>query len=451
MAKLVAQRPIPPSPRPFAFPSFTQARLSSGMHVRTVDIPGRPLAAVYLVLEAGALNEPAGREGVAALAARALTEGSERYGATEFAEAVEALGADLVARAGWETIVVSSRVPVARVEQVLELVAEATRRPSFAEPEIDRLRAERVNAIRQALASPMQRALWAFIGSTYDESSRFSRPAEGVIDSVSALTRDDVAEHYGRFATPGSATLVVAGDLRGTDVVGACERLFGDWSVGEPERPRPAVKERIAQTHVSIVHRPGSVQSNFVLGHGGIARSAPDYHAVELLEHVLGGSFMSRINQKLREEKGYTYGARGTFDARRQPGPFYAYAPVETSVTAPAIADAVAEIRRMRDEGAREEEVDDARTFLTGAFGLRFETPDAIAAGLVELALYELSDDYFDTYGDALSRLTADDVSRAARDHLRPDGMAIAIVGDADAITEPLRAAGFADVEVTTE
>jgi zinc protease len=263
---------------------------------------------------------------------------------------------------------------------------------------------------------------------------------------VTSLTRDDIAGYHRTFATPASATLVVAGDLSGVPVVKLVEQLFGAWRAPEPSRAQPEATTTEHQTTVTVVDRPGSVQTNFLIGHGGIARGDEDELALDVFDTIFGGSFSSRLNLKLREEKGYTYGARSALVTGRIPGPFFFFAPVETSVTEPAIVDALATLRETLDGGVTQAELDFARDYMAGIFALRFETPDAIAGGIVELVEFGLPDDHFDAYGPALQRLGTADVDAAARRRIHPNALTIAMVGDAEKIAEPLRALGTLSV-----
>ena len=275
------------------------------------------------------------------------------------------------------------------------------RRPRLPENEIERLKQERLNGIRQAYSNPMQRAMIAFAAAAYTGESLYGRPQGGTFETVGTLGRAEVAAHYGTYATPGSATLVIAGDLTDTGIDDVVAGLFAEWRTTEPARRAAIADSSATPTSVLVVDRPGSVQSNIVLGHVGIPRNAPDYNAVELMAHALGGSFNSRMNIRLREEKGYTYGSRAMFDPRRKAGPFLAVAPVERSVTADAVADMLGVIRSVAAEGLKQDELDAARDYQTGIFALRFETPEAIASGIDEIVAYSLTDDYFDTYGRA--------------------------------------------------
>jgi zinc protease len=288
----------------------------------------------------------------------------------------------------------------------------------------------------------------AFLQSVYTPESSYARPFDGTTETVERLSRDDVAAYYRRFATPGTATLVLAGDLESGDWMRTVERLFGDWDVAEPDRRIPSAEEAIDETRTTLVHRPGSVQAQIVTGHLGLARRTPDFFPVTLLVTILGGLFTSRLNLKLREEKGYTYGARAWIDFRRQPGPFAASAAVEIDVTAPALADTLEVIRKVHEGGVTQEELDPARDYLIGVLPLRFETPEAITGAISNLVVHGLPDDYFDSYRTSMEAVTVDDIAEAARNRLRPSQMATVVVGDADELEEPLRQGGFGPLTI---
>jgi zinc protease len=201
---------------------------------------------------------------------------------------------------------------------------------------------------------------------------------------------------------------------------------------------------------VTLVSRPGSVQSSILVGHVGLPRLIPDYFAVTAMVNILGGLFSSRLNLKLREEKGYTYGVRAWFDFRRQAGPFGAGTAVATQVTVEAIADTIDEIRRLHDDGVTSEEVELAKDYLVGIFPLAFETPEAISQAIVRILVYGLPEDYYQTYRQMMQAVTVEEASRAAKDRLRPDRMAIVVVGDAE-LEGPLKEAGFGPVTVTED
>ena len=330
------------------------------------------------------------------LAARALTEGTARHDAIALTEAAERLGASLHAEAGWDALTVGVDVPAAVSSQRSSWSPRSSSRPTFPESEVERLRDERLNDLLQAQADPRRRVEEAFVGTIYAADAPYHRPSGGTRDTVERLTADALRAAYQRTLRPERATLVVGGDLAGLDVDGMAERLFGSWAGSGARHGASDAGGAIDDTGTSVgrlvrvIHRPGSVQTEIRVGHRGLPRRIADFHAVSVMSAILGGLFNSRLNMKLREEKGYTYGAGAGFDMRRGAGPFAARAAVNTEVTVPAIVDMLAELTRMRDVPVDEAELAAARDFLIGVFPLRFETAGAVVGALGSLAVHGL-------------------------------------------------------------
>jgi zinc protease len=449
----LATRPVPGTPRPFTFPAVERGRLAGGLPVLLVHLPGRPLVSATLLLPMGAVDEPAAVGGATVLAARSLLEGTRRRDALALVEASERLGASLRAEAGWDSTVIGVEVPAERLAQALELLAEVAREPAFPPHEVERLRDQRLNDLLQAKADPARRAEEAYLATVYDAASPYARPAGGLKDTVAGIDAGVVATAYASWPGFDRAALVVGGDLTGLDVTGILEPLLGDLAPapGALAAPVPTDAGRLDRSVVRIVHRAGSVQSELRVGHRGLPRRSPDFHAVSVMSAILGGLFNSRLNMKLREEKGYTYGAGAGFDLRRHAGPFTARAAVNTDATAPALADLVAELRRMRDEPPTDAELRAARDYLVGVFPLRFETPGPVVSAVGGLLTYGLPDDELERYRPAVEAVTAGDVLAAARAHLDLERLAIVMVGDADAVTADVDALGLGELEVIRE
>jgi zinc protease len=447
---VVAERPTPGVPRPYEFPGLTEARLDNGLTILVADLPGRPLVSASVVIPTGAVDEPADEGGAAVLAARALTEGTERYDAVALIEASERLGASLHADAGWDATSVSVDVPTTRLRAALELLAEVLLRPTFPPDEVDRLRDERLNDLLQAQADPRRRADEAFIDTIYAPESPYHRPSGGTRETVDRLDAGVLRRAYARTVDPSRATLVVAGDLGGQDAVAMVHDLLDAWTAPESPRGGGAIVDTAAATtrRIRVVHRPGSVQTEIRIGHPGLPRRIPDFHAVSVMSAILGGLINSRLNMQLREAKGYTYGASAGFDMRRGAGPFSARAAVNTEVTVPAIVDTLAELERMRDTSVEASELAAARDFLVGVFPLRFETPGAIAAALSGLAIHGLPVEELIEYRRRIEAVGIEEAAAAAREHLHIDEAAIVLVGDADAIGPLLEAADLGTVVI---
>lgn len=451
---VLADRPEPGAPRAYEFPAVTGRTLSNGVSLVVADLPGRPLVSASLILTGGSVEEPADQAGAMVLAARALTEGTERHDAIALTEAAERLGASLHAEAGWDALTVGVDVPATRLEPALELVAEVLLEATFPESEVERLRDERLNDLLQAQADPRRRVEEAFVGTIYTPEAPYHRPSGGTRDTVERLTADALRATYQRTLRPERATLVIGGDLAGLDVDGMAERLFGRWTGAAGGTRSGTARGAIVDTGttvgrlVRVIHRPGSVQTEIRVGHRGLPRRIADFHAVSVMSAVLGGLFNSRLNMKLREEKGYTYGAGAGFDMRRGAGPFSARAAVNTEVTVPAIVDMLAELTRMRDVPIDETELAAARDFLIGVFPLRFETAGAVVGALGSLAVHALGVEELIGYRVNIEAVDVAAVAAAARSHLHVDDASIVLVGDVDAFGPALEAAGLGRIVI---
>jgi zinc protease len=450
MTDLVATRPVPGTPRPYEFPSVSRTRLDNGLSLLVVDMPGRPLVSASLILPNGAADEPPEEAGATVLAARALSEGTERYDAIGLIEAAERLGASLHAEAGWDATSAGVDVPAARLDPALELLAEMAAHPTFPEAEVDRLRDERLNDLLQARADPRRRAEEAFVETIYAADSPYHRPSGGTRETVERLDSARLRAAHARGFDPGRATLVIGGDLRGIDAPAIVERLFGGWSRDAGAGPGSTITDApgLDSRLVRVIHRPGAVQTEIRIGHTGLSRRIPDFHAVQVMSAILGGLFNSRLNMKLREEKGYTYGASAGFDLRRAAGPFAARAAVNTEATVPAVTEFLVELERIATDPVSDAELKAARDFLVGVFPLRFETPGAVVGSLSGLVVHGLDEQELIRYRAAVEAVTVDDVARAAREHIQLGRAAIVLLGDADTFGKDLEAGGFGPVVV---
>jgi predicted Zn-dependent peptidase len=454
---IVSERPVPGQPRPYEFPPTSRFALRTGLRVIVTPMPGRELVSASLVIRSGAVDEPDALGGATVLAARALTEGTEVRDAIALTEAAERLGASIHAEAGWDATSAGLDVPASRLEPALELLAEVVRRPSFPESEVERLRDERLTDLLQAKADPRRRADEAYVSTIYAGSSPYHRPAGGTADTVARLTAADLRSVQARSVTPSRSALVVAGDVDPDHVLAIVERLFGEWTGADagfdgsdgssPIDDAAAIDER----RVVVVHRPGAVQTEIRIGHPGLARRTDDFYPVTVMSAILGGLFNSRLNMNLREEKGYTYGASAGFDLRRGRGPFTARAAVNTEATITSLREFLLELDRIREAPVTEAELRAARDYLVGVFPLRFETPGPVAGSLAGLFVHSLPDDELAHYRARIEAVTADDVLRVAREHIRPERAAIVLVGDHDQFGGALEAEDLGPIEVVRD
>ena len=436
-AELIGSRPAPSEPRPWSFPAFERRDVAGG-RVIACNLPGKPLAVVSLVLTSGATSEPAGKEGVALLLARALSEGTTNRDAYGFAVAGEGLGASWRADTDWDSFRCGFEVPADQLLAATELLAEAVREPALDDATLDRVRDERLDELALDLSQPGPRASMAFADAVFTADSRYSRLDGGDIKSLAGLTADDIRAFHRDRIGPTVATLVLVGDLSGADIDAIGRVMFDGWHNDVSPAAPANVAVNGGPRRIVLVDRPGSVQSMVYAGHDAPNRKTPDYVPMTTMSLALGGMFNSRLNLKLREEKGYTYGAFGGFDCRRDGGVFVARAAVQTAVTGAAVTDLMKELETMHEGGLTAEELERARSYRAGIFPINFAGPGAVASGLGDVVVHGHPDDHFDRLRAEIQATTLDQVNETTVTRLRPDEAVIVVVGDAAAVRDDL-------------
>jgi zinc protease len=445
--------PAPGPSRPFHFPGMTRTRLSNGLDVRVISHRSVPVAAVVLLVPGGSSVDPTGRPGLASIAADLLDEGSGSSSALEISDRIARIGGDLDVEVGPDATVVSLTTIERFLDTGLDLVREMATAPTLADEDFARVRQLRLERLRQMKDLPGALADRAFADLVY-RSHPYAQPTLGTTGSLASITVDEVRTYHARMFQPGGATIVVAGDRSIADLIGAAERAFGTWApdptVAPLDRNRAReVPSRLPAARLVAVARQGAAQSALRMGHVAAARSTPDYPALVLLNTVLGGQFVSRLNLNLREDKGFTYGVRTGFDLRRGEGPFVLETSVGTEVTSAALTEAFREIRDIRGERpVTPDELAMARSAVALGYPRGFETAQQVARSAAQLALHELPDSYFEDFVPMLDAVTLDDVTAAARRYLDPDRMATVVVGDIDKIGSSLDALGVGEMIV---
>jgi predicted Zn-dependent peptidase len=443
----LAARPAVSPQRPYIFPEVRKLPLAGGQ-VIAAHLPGQPMAWIGLVLGGGALAEPAPADGAQALdgLARAtaglLDEGTERYSADEFGAAVESLGGQWGVDGGWQSTKVSLDLPVALVAPGGELLAEAARRPAFRDAEVRRFLNDLVSAKQESFARPGVRAQQALRNALYGEQARYGRLAGGTPQSAAALDADAVRAFH-RDWLRGPGILLVAGDLEVIDLDALAACVFADAAVPDPTTP-DGETPLSAPDRLVIADRPGAVQSTLRIGHpaptrGQLAAAGIDVTALRLGSTILGGSFSSRLNHELREVKGYTYGAHGSFDLGKPQGLYSFTAEVRTDSTAAAVADTLRIITEFVEQGASEQELEQTRSYLAGATPIGLQGPGSVGQRLIEMARHDLPGDFVTTEHARLLELTLDEVNEAVRAVLRPADLVVAVEGDEAVVGAELR------------
>jgi zinc protease len=423
-------------------PRFERRRLSNGLELRVVERHELPIVTVDLVVKSGETLAPAGKEGLASLAASLLEEGTPARTSLQLAGELSEIGATLGAGGSLESTTVSLTTLTRHLEHALDLFADVLKNPSFPGKELDRLKLQRLSQLKARTDDPEQTAAAVFPRLIYGLEHPYGRPDLGTPASVRSIARDDVVAFYRRIMVPSNAVLVVVGDVRPDAIATALEARLGTWANGPvPPSPSLALMPTPPQARVFyLIDKPGAAQSVLTVGRIGASRKSPDFSALVVLNAILGGQFESRLNANLRVDKGYSYGVNSSFSFERGPGPFEAGGTVETTVTKESLVEMFKELTDIAgDRTVTDAELTFAKERVVLGFPSRFETTFGVAGQLATLIADDLPDDEFDRYQSRVDALTKADVDRVARQYITPETMAILVVGDRSRIEGPLK------------
>ncbi|MFE4872703.1 M16 family metallopeptidase [Streptomyces sp. NPDC056682] len=446
-------QPAAGTAKPWAFPAPERGTLPNGLTVLRCHRPGQQVVAVEMFLAAPLEAEPEGLDGVATIMARALTEGTDKHSAEEFAAELERCGATIDAHADHPGVRVSLEVPVSRLPKALSLLAEALRAPAFADSEVERLVRNRLDEIPHEQANPARRAAKQLSKELFPAAARMSRPRQGTEETVAAIDAAAVRAFYEAYVRPSTAVTVIVGDLSGTDLDAVLADTLGDWT-GDRAEPRPVPPITADDSgRVVIVDRPGAVQTQLLIGRIGPDRHDRVWAAQVLGTYCLGGTLTSRLDRVLREEKGYTYGVRAFGQVLRS-GPDGGAAmlaisgSVDTSNTGPALEDLWKVLRTLAAEGLTDDEREAAVHNLVGVAPLKYETAAAVAGTLADQVEQFLPDDYQAQLYAMLAATGTVEATAAVVSAFPADRLVTVLVGDAATIEEPVRALGIGEVTV---
>jgi len=436
-------RSAPPKPGPapsLKLPAIQKLTLTNGIPVWVVERHAVPVVQINLVVKAGNGADPASKFGLASLTAAMLDEGAGSRDALGVADALDYLGAELTTSSSYDASFVNLHVPVARLADALAVMADVAIRPAFTPKDLDRLREERLTSVKQARDNPAAIVSVAFPLLVYGPSHRYGISGMGTSETLRSFTADDLRQFHQAHYRPDDAALVVVGDVTPTGVVTMLEQAFGGWKAAAPVAPASGVTDapQLKARHVYLIDKPGAAQSQIRIGWIGAPRSTPDYHAVQVLNTILGGSFTSRLNQNLREAHGYSYGASSAFDMRLAAGPFFAAAGVQTDKTAESITEFFKELNGIR-QPVPADELAKAKNYVALRFPGAFETTRGIAGQLTQMIVYDLPADFFATYVQKIQAVTAQDLARMASKYIQPDRFAVVVVGDRQVVGEKIR------------
>ena len=423
------------APAPAQFPAIERETLSNGARVWTVEHRETELVSLVLLVPSGSGADPPGREGLAAFTADLLDDGTRRWTGIDLHDELGRIGGRLATDVTSDATVLSITALARHARDALALLIELATEPRFDPEEVERVRALRISRIAQMRHVAAAVAERAFLRSVYGGHPYGHMPA-GAETALARISIEDIRAFHAARYSPDQWTLVVAGGserLRGPELAAVAAAVPAPVTAANDAGPSRSDDLPCGQPtlgRLTFVPRPGAVQSEIRIGHLGIVRRAADYPAVMVMNMVLGGQFVSRLNLSLRERKGYTYGVRTAFEGRRREGPFTLQTAVDAAVTGDAIREAVREIREIRDvRPVTEKELAAARPVLTSGYARNFETPGQVAHAAMRLALFGLPDDEYSTFVARVASVDTGAAAGAARQRLDPDALRVVVVG----------------------
>jgi len=411
-----------------ATPPAARYMLGNGARLIVSEQHTLPLVVAEMYVDAGSRRDPPGQEGVAALTADLLTEGTKTRTAEEVSRAFDFIGASYSIAASTDYARASMRILRKDLDTGLDLLFDVLLHPRFADAEVARRRESTLAHMKAEEDEPGEVADHAFVKAVFQKGP-YGHPVIGTPDAVRNLTRKQVASFYSRYYRPDGAIITVVGDVSAGEIRSRVEAALRDWHKGaaaafeDPGDP-PVPAETLA------ISKP-ITQANIVLGHLGIARDNPDYYALQVMNYILGGGgFSSRLFDNIRTRAGLAYSVGSFFTVNKGPGSFQVVMQTKNRSATDAIQRACSEIERIRHEAVSDAELHDAQLYLTGSFPLKLDSSAKIASFLTQVEFFNLGKDYAQTYKQRINAVTKQDVQRVAQKYLHPSQMTLVVVSD---------------------
>lgn len=442
------ERPASGPEAELLLPTFERASLDNGLTVLVAKERSLPLVAFVLVTRGGGSTDPKGKAGLTTLAYQMLGEGAGPRDALQFSDAVADLGASFGSSADQDAGVVSISGLSRNRDALLDLLADAVLRPRLAQRDFDRIKTQSLANIQRRRGAPQGLAFEYVPAMIYGEQHPYGHPVGGTEGSVGRITSSDVKKHLSETLVPASTALIAVGDIDLEEAKAAAQRVFGKWRGRKRTDPVPPAVAPKARQLIKIVHKDNSPQTMLIVGRPIFGRGHEDEIPATVANEILGGTFTSRLNMNLREDKGYTYGASTGLSARRGVGAFLGYTLVRLDATGASLKETLDELGRMQTLPPTAEEVARAKAGIIRSLPGQFETTASAASASGEIFVYELPLDHHRTRPDRIQAVDEAAVLEVAKRYFTEPSMQILLVGESKEIEAQLNALGLGKTEI---
>jgi len=411
-----------------------RTELDNGVVLLTSEQRALPMVSIELLIDAGARYDGGGQEGLANLAARLLTYGTKRRSALQISDALDFIGASLSTGCAENLASISMTILKKDLSTGLALLAEVLTQSTFPQEEIERQKQSIVASLKARDEEPGDIAERRFAAALFPNSP-YGRPVEGTESSVRAISQKGLREFYERYYRPNRTIMAVVGDVTAEEIDEALNQAFSSWKKGEPGGKLLVPSATGAPTSIRV--NKELTQANIIMGHEGVTRGNPDYYAIQVMNNILGGGgFSSRVVDSIRNERGLAYSVYTYFNADKSHGTFQFVMQTKNDSAGEAMRIAREEIERIRREPVSEQELNDAKDYLTGSFPLRLDTTRKVANFLAQVEYFQLGLNYPERYGDFIRKVAREDVLRVAKRYLQPEKLITVVVGNHNKIGE---------------
>lgn len=421
-----------------SIPKVERAVLANGLRILVVEHRELPVIQMQLVIRSGADADISEKAGVANLTADMLDEGTKTRTALQIADELDFLGAAVATAANYDASIGSLLTLKEHLHSAMTIFSDIILNPNFPENEFERLKSELLTDLLAQKVRPDIIASNIFNAKVFGSQHPYSQSIDGSDETVKNISLNDLKDFYDKYYAPNNASVIIVGDISKTEAVDVTKQFFGNWKKKEIPHPKLYTPQKASENIIYLINKNDAPQSQIRIGNIGIARSSPDFYAVNILNQIIGAS-NGRLFLNLREAKGYTYGAYANFAMRKSAGPFTAYAGVKSDVTDSALIEFIKEFDRIRNELVPDAEFNLYKTAVIQRLPRVLETPAQIANQLMALELFNLPDDFFSTLIEKYKAITQVDIQRAAQKYLHPNNLTVVVVGDEKNIKDKIQ------------